>query len=255
VATIIGHRGAPGYLSEHTAASYLLAIEMGVDAVEPDVVMTADGIVVVRHDPVESLTLAELKARQPDVLTFDELLFLLRGEGVAIHVELKDATRLGGLGLHLEEAVLASLRDHQLAERSSGVHLQSFEPSCLRRLRDLTDLRLVQLVDRAGAPTDLVAQGDPTTYDDLASPRGLRLTARYADAVGLHKQRLLGGRETAAALVDIAHLLGLSVLAFTVRERTDELLALLDAGVDGVFCDLPDTARAARDAWRLARVG
>ncbi len=253
--TIIGHRGAPGYAAEHTAASYRLAIAMGVDAVEPDLVMTADGVVVVRHDPVDSLTLAELTAAEPGVLTFDELLFLLRGEPVGIYAELKDATRLAGIGLRLEDSVLGSLRDHGLAGRASGVHLQSFEPSCLRRLREVTDLRLVQLVDRGGAPADLVAQGDPTTYDDLASPRGLRRVAHYADAVALHKSRLLDGQQTAAALVDIAHLLGLRVLSFTVREWTFELLELLDAGVDGVFCDYPDMARAARDSWRLARVG
>lgn len=235
--------------------SYGLAIAMGVDAVEPDLVMTADGVVVVRHDPVDTLTLAELKAAHPDVLTFDELLILLSGQGVGMYAELKDATRLSRLGLYLEESVLATLRDHGLGERSSGVHLQSFEPSCLRRLREVTDLRLVQLIDKAGSPADMVAQGDPTSYDDLASPRGLRRVSHYADAVGLHKSRLLEGKQTAAALVDIAHLLGLQVLSFTVRERTQELVALLEAGVDGVFCDYPDVARAARDSWRLARVG
>ena len=101
--TIIGHRGAPGYRPEHTVASYRLAIALGVDAVEPDLVMTADGVVVVRHDPVDSLTLAELKAAEPGVLTFDELLLLLRGEPVGLYAELKDATRLAGLGLDLEE--------------------------------------------------------------------------------------------------------------------------------------------------------
>ncbi len=47
---IIGHRGAPGYRPEHTRSSYELALEMGVDAVEPDVVATADGVLVVRHE-------------------------------------------------------------------------------------------------------------------------------------------------------------------------------------------------------------
>ena len=47
---VIGHRGAPGYRPEHTRASYRLAIEMGVDAVEPDVVATKDGVLVLRHE-------------------------------------------------------------------------------------------------------------------------------------------------------------------------------------------------------------
>ena len=47
---LIGHRGAPGYRPEHTASSYRLAFTMGVDAVEPDVVVTADGVLVIRHE-------------------------------------------------------------------------------------------------------------------------------------------------------------------------------------------------------------
>ncbi|SDQ75480.1 glycerophosphodiester phosphodiesterase family protein [Microbacterium sp. cf332] len=47
---VIGHRGAPGYLPEHTRSSYLLALESGVDAVEPDIVFSRDGVAVIRHE-------------------------------------------------------------------------------------------------------------------------------------------------------------------------------------------------------------
>src|SRR5690606_19309606 len=47
---IIGHRGAPGYRPEHSRSSYELAFAMGVDAVEPDVVATKDGVLVIRHE-------------------------------------------------------------------------------------------------------------------------------------------------------------------------------------------------------------
>ncbi|WP_324012122.1 glycerophosphodiester phosphodiesterase family protein [Microbacterium sp. JZ37] len=47
---VIGHRGAPGYRPEHSRSSYALAFAMGVDAVEPDVVATRDGVLVVRHE-------------------------------------------------------------------------------------------------------------------------------------------------------------------------------------------------------------
>ena len=47
---IIGHRGAPGYRPEHSASSYRLACELGADAVEPDIVATRDGVLVVRHE-------------------------------------------------------------------------------------------------------------------------------------------------------------------------------------------------------------
>lgn len=47
---VIGHRGAPGYRPEHSRSSYELALAMGVDAVEPDVVATKDGVLVIRHE-------------------------------------------------------------------------------------------------------------------------------------------------------------------------------------------------------------
>ncbi|GAA5205174.1 glycerophosphodiester phosphodiesterase family protein [Microbacterium kyungheense] len=47
---VIGHRGAPGYRPEHSRSSYALAFELGVDAVEPDVVVSRDGVLVVRHE-------------------------------------------------------------------------------------------------------------------------------------------------------------------------------------------------------------
>ena len=47
---LIGHRGAPGYRPEHTASAYLLAFAQGVDAVEPDLVVSRDGVIVIRHE-------------------------------------------------------------------------------------------------------------------------------------------------------------------------------------------------------------
>ena len=47
---VIGHRGAPAYRPEHTAASYELAIELGAELIEPDVVISRDGVLVVRHE-------------------------------------------------------------------------------------------------------------------------------------------------------------------------------------------------------------
>jgi len=48
---VIAHRGASGYRPEHTLESYRLAIEMGADFIEPDLVSTSDGHLVARHEP------------------------------------------------------------------------------------------------------------------------------------------------------------------------------------------------------------
>ena len=47
---VIGHRGASGYRPEHTIASYTLAIELGADYIEPDLVSTKDHVLVARHE-------------------------------------------------------------------------------------------------------------------------------------------------------------------------------------------------------------
>jgi glycerophosphoryl diester phosphodiesterase len=47
---VIAHRGASGYRPEHTRAAYQLAIDLGADAVEPDIVPTRDGVLVIRHE-------------------------------------------------------------------------------------------------------------------------------------------------------------------------------------------------------------
>lgn len=47
---VIGHRGASGYRPEHTAEAYRLAAKQGAASVEPDLVMTADGVLIVRHE-------------------------------------------------------------------------------------------------------------------------------------------------------------------------------------------------------------
>jgi len=47
---VIAHRGASGYFPEETLEAYRLAIAMGVDAIEPDIVVTKDGVLVARHD-------------------------------------------------------------------------------------------------------------------------------------------------------------------------------------------------------------
>jgi glycerophosphoryl diester phosphodiesterase len=260
---VIGHRGAPGYRPEHTLASYRLAIALGADAVEPDLVMTADGVAVLRRLPQRRPGNTRWD-RRFEIATFDELLMLLAEETrrwdrrIGLNVELKSSSYLASIGLPIEDVVLQSLRDHDLDRRDSGVLLQSFETTNLRWLRDRTDLPLVQLVDATGAPADLVALGDPTTYDDLCRPGGLRAVAPYADVLGVARTRLLARPH----LVEEAQLAGLQVLAWTVRDddpggpaRVDaETRLLLDAGVDGLFSDHPDTTRLVRDEWAAARL-
>ena len=53
---VIGHRGASGYLPEHTLAAYDLAIQQGAKYIEPDLVLTKDGHFIARHEPMLGAT-------------------------------------------------------------------------------------------------------------------------------------------------------------------------------------------------------
>lgn len=64
VPIVIGHRGASGYVPEHTLASYWLAIEQGADYVEPDLVSTKDGVLVARHENAIAILEADGTVRE-----------------------------------------------------------------------------------------------------------------------------------------------------------------------------------------------
>ncbi len=49
---VIGHRGTPGYRPDHTLEGYTLAIEQGADFIEPDLVLSKDGRMIARHEPM-----------------------------------------------------------------------------------------------------------------------------------------------------------------------------------------------------------
>jgi glycerophosphoryl diester phosphodiesterase len=101
---VIGHRGAPSYRPEHTAASYGLAIDLGADLIEPDLVVTRDGVLVARHENE-----------------------LSRSTDVARHPEFADRRRTQDVdgeeltGWFTEDFTLAELRTLRCVERMPGV--------------------------------------------------------------------------------------------------------------------------------------
>ena len=216
-----------------------------------------------------------------EVPTLDEILELVRwetrrtGRQVGVYPETKHPTYFASIGLPLEEPLVAALRRHGLDRRDAPVLIQSFETGNLRELAGMTRVPLVQLLDVAGAPYDLAAAGDPRTYDALATPAGLAGVAEYASAVGAHKDRVLprdprsGDIGRRSSLVADAHAAGLLVHVWTLRDENQflaagfrsgidprargdahaEARAFLDAGVDGIFTDHPDTTGRALADW------
>ena len=148
--------------------------------------------------------------------------------------------------------------------------IQSFEVGNLKRLREMTSLRLVQLMGD-GSPPDSAA----TPYADMASPAGLKAIAAYANGIGPDKKMVLprtpdGHLAPATSLVADAHAAGLLVHPWTLRaenyflpadfksgadprahgDLAAEACAFYKAGVDGIFSDFPGEAAKARAACR-----
>ncbi len=316
---IIAHRGASGYRPEHTLASYELAIGMGADFIEPDLVSTRDGILIARHENeisettdvaahpefasrkttkqidghevtgwfTEDFTLAEIKTLrakerlrfrnqsfngQFEVPTFAEVIALAKrrsaetGRTIGIYPETKHPTYFRTIGLPLEEPLLALLQENGYRGRTAPVYIQSFEVGNLKRLRQVTDLPLIQLMEAVGRPWDFVVAGDPRTYHDLATPAGLMEIATYADGIGPDKRMIVpagpdGRLLSPTSLVKDAHAAKLLVHPWTFRsdgsflapeyggnpgKEYDQFFSL---GVDGLFSDFSDTAVKGREAW------
>src|SRR5919108_4983385 len=68
---VIGHRGASGFVPEHTLQSYKLAIKLGADYIEPDLVATKDGVLIARHEPFLGTT-ATTDRDSTDVASHEE---------------------------------------------------------------------------------------------------------------------------------------------------------------------------------------
>lgn len=96
---IIGHRGALGLAPENTTASFLRALDAGVDMIELDIRTSADGKLVVNHDPtIGSLAISNkdyktLLTAKPDLLQLHEALAVI-GARCPVIIEIKKGTNI-----------------------------------------------------------------------------------------------------------------------------------------------------------------
>lgn len=308
---IIGHRGACGHRPEHTLESYKLAIAMGADYVEPDLVSTKDHVLIARHENeigettdvatkfpdrkttktidgqkkngwfTEDFTLKEIKTLRAkerlefrdhsydgkfEIPTFEEILTLVKDESsrlkkpIGIYPETKHPSYFQNINLALEEPLVDLLKKYKINGKKSLVFIQSFELTNLKKLKKMTLVPLIYLIDDPDVvPFDHVLAKDQRTYSDMLKPKNLKEISLTASGIGPYKRYILPSDSTNHALaptklIEEAHAVGLKVHPYTFRSETKYLLAdykndpsaeyqeFFRLGVDGLFTDFPDAA-------------
>ena len=256
---VVAHRGSSHDIAEHTLAAYERAIDDGADALECDVRLTRDGVLVCVHDRtvdrtsngrgvVSTLELADLaeldfdtRRRQRDalltadweepdrdrygVLTLERLLALVTeaSRPVELHIETKHPTRYAG---RVERTLAELLDSFGITEtcRTDGrcpVTMMSFAPVGLRRMHAYAP----------GVPTVLLMDRVPRWLRDGTLPNQVRIAGPSLDV--LRKDPAYVGR---------AHDRGHRVHVWTV-DRPDDIDFVLDLGVDAVITNRPRAVR------------
>jgi glycerophosphoryl diester phosphodiesterase len=236
---IAAHRGGAAIWPENSLLAFRSATALGVDVLELDLHLTADGQVVVIHDPTLDRTTTgtgpvgarslldlqgiRLRARGGTITTERiPLLSDVLDLAVPSRVELMPEIKTGPGGQRydgIEEKVVALVQSRGLVERTT---VQAFQAETVRRVRQLEPaLRTMLVAGRSqlgGAPaTEAVRQ------------------AKAADATDLG----LDHRVIDRTLVDAARAGGLRLSAWTVNTEAD-MRRLIELGVDVIMTDRPD---------------
>jgi glycerophosphoryl diester phosphodiesterase len=199
-----GHRGARARMPENTIAGFEYAIGLGVDAIELDVHLSSNGVVVVTHDPPPPLTGAE-----PGLPTLDQVLALAPLGDFLFNIEAKVHP---GTPQTLAALVLERIETHGVGRR---VIFQSFDFPVLHRMRALAP----QITEAA------LWEGAPRSFVEIAREAGTEIVAPQYTLVTAEEVRA-------------AHQAGLRVIPWTAN-RPEDWARLIAAGVDGMITDDP----------------
>ncbi len=225
---IIAHRGDKACAPENTLAAFKLAAEKGADAVEFDVQLTADGQVIIIHDPnldrttngkgkVSKVPLAALRDldagswfseqyRGESIPTLDEV-FETVGQHLYMNIELKNYSTPCD---NLVSKVVETVKKHGVQDRTL---FSSFLPHNLRKARLLLP----------GVPRGLLTmRGKWGSWGRTFGWRG--------DYFALHPNLV----DVNAGLVDRVHVAGKRVQVYTVSTE-DDIRKMIGFGVDGIF--------------------
>ena len=275
--TVVGHRGSPTHAPENTLRSYQLALELGADAVEQDLQVTRDNVLVCLHDRtlerttnvhevypgraregvengrmtrhwfVHDLLLDEIRQLDAGSWFGDQFarsriptfheVLEWVGDRATLLAELKDPEVYETFGVDPLALFAAALRRH-------GVHAaRSGEPLVTMQSFHEPTVRRAAAVFERRIPRVLLV--DPADAPRWSGRDSVQRVARFATGIGPGKELV----ETQPALVTWAHEAGLRVTPWTFRARSPGRFATVRAemayylsalDVDAVITDDPD---------------
>lgn len=234
------HRGGahypPNLHRENTRHAFTAAVELGYRYLETDVHLTADGVLIAFHDdkldrvtdasgrivdlPYETVARARIGGHDP-IPTLSELLEAFPDARFNI-----DAKSEGAV-----DTLARTIADHDAYER---VCVSSFGLRRLHKLRRLLGPRTASAASYAGIALHRFAPWLTAVLDSPAAALQLPVQQRI---VGL-QVRVLTDR-----LLRTAHAHGKQVHIWTIDDEA-QIEQLIDAGVDGIFTDRPDTLKS-----------
>jgi glycerophosphoryl diester phosphodiesterase len=245
---LCGHRGSGrgvvGGHAENTLGSFRAAVEAGLGWVEVDARITADDVLVARHDPIveDGRFVSELAAEETDALGLMRVAALLEelpgdvGVDVDVKTSLEDALRP-------RERTTAALVADLLATAGAGRDLlvTSFDPAALLIVRERVPAVPIGLLTWLWFPLRKAIAA--------AVHLGADVVASHDGSFPLHPGAEPQAERDVAASVLVAHQAGLQVLAWCPEPADGE--ALIAAGVDClVVDDAPAYARSRQSACR-----
>ena len=224
---VLAHRGASRAADENTIEAFNLARTLGADGVELDVRHTADGVLVIHHDPaiegfglVVDASFADLRAAMPGVPTLAEALAACAG--LVVNVEIKclpwDPDADTPAHDHVRTVVEA------IADSPLELIVSSFDLSAIDACREFAPTLATAWLTSDQAVGAAAAQAHAHGHTGINPDRKSALAASSPEIAAVHEQ-------------------GLTVNVWTVDEP-DDMVQLSEIGVDTVITNVPDVARA-----------
>lgn len=255
---IIAHKGASGLAPENTLASFKKALELGVDQIELDVRHTKDEEIIVFHDQrldrvtrdslgnqvtgdVHDYTLAELKQfevgswfdsqyKNEKIPTLKEVLDLINGKTtVLIEIKHMDHPHYHDFAEKLVEVVLSE------ENGEDWIILQSYEPTYLDEVHELDPYIDTKALIIGEDSPPLIAFYIETRIHMGRAKESDRMKAINPQWETLSPRRVFQ-----------MHAKGYEVFAYPINNR-DDMVKMLNAGVDGIITDFPDIAIQLRE--------